>query len=150
MRGMAPGASAGVAHNSAMQWPRQTGVARAGRVLARQDPIPEEEKEPRELNVPDAATWKEKAVALRHSAEQERDALERQVLLTLADDCEAIASELESQAQQPGKPKPPGNPPRPPGRDAPQPIREPPRPRPPPPIEPPPPPMTAQKLRGRR
>ena len=96
--------------------------------------------------MPDAATWKEKAVTLRHSATQQRNPLERQTLLTLADDCEAIATELESQAQQPGKPKPPGNPPKPPGREAPQPIREPPRPTPPPPVEPPPPPITAQKL----
>ena len=100
--------------------------------------------------MPDAALWKEKAVALRHSANQQRNPLERQTLLTLAADCEAIATELESQAQQPGKPKPPGNPPSHPGRDAPQPIREPPRPAPPPPIEPPPSPMTAQKLRGHR
>ena len=100
--------------------------------------------------MPDAATWKEKAVTLRHSADQQRNPLERQTLLTLAEDCDAIATELESQAQQPGKPKPPGNPPKPPGRDAPQPIREPPRPTPPPPMEPPPPPMTAQKLRGQR
>ena len=98
--------------------------------------------------MPDATTWKEKAVALRHSAGRQDNPLERQTLLTLAEDCEAIATELESQAQQPGKPKPPGNPPSHPGRDAPQPIREPPRPTPPPPMEPPPSPMTAHKLRG--
>jgi periplasmic protein TonB len=95
--------------------------------------------------VPDAAIWKEKAVALRHSAAQQRSPLERQTLLTLAEDCEAIAVELDAQSHQPGKPKPPGNPPRPPGRDPPEPIREPPRPTPPPPVEPPPPPITAQK-----
>jgi hypothetical protein len=100
--------------------------------------------------VPDAAIWKEKAVALRHSANQQRNPLERQTLLTLAEDCEAIATELESQAQQPGKPKPPGNPPEPPDSDAPQPIREPPRPMPPPPMEPPRPPINVQKLRGGR
>jgi hypothetical protein len=100
--------------------------------------------------VPAAAIWKEKAVALRHSANQQRNPLERQTLLTLAEDCEAIATELESQAQQPGKPKPPGNPPEPPDSDAPQPIREPPRPMPPPPMEPPRPPINVQKLRGGR
>ncbi|HKW52407.1 MAG TPA: hypothetical protein VJO12_01860, partial [Stellaceae bacterium] len=79
--------------------------------------------------MPDAATWKEKAVTLRHSADQQRNPLERQTLLTLAADCDAIAADLEL-TQQPGKPKPPGNPPKPPGREAPQPIREPPRPTP--------------------
>jgi hypothetical protein len=133
-----------------MQWQRQTGIACRGRLLARQeDRYPKRQKELRELNVPDAGTWKDKAAMLRCSADQERNPLERQTLLTLAEDCEAIATDLEL-AQQPGKPKPPGNPPKPPGREAPQPIREPPRPMPPPPVEPPPPPMTAQKLRGRR
>ena len=100
--------------------------------------------------MPDAVTWKEKAVTLRHSAGLERNPLERQTLLTLAEDCEAIAADLETQAQQPGKPKPPGNPPKPPDREAPQPIREPPRPMPPPPMEPPRPPISVQKLRGQR
>ncbi len=95
--------------------------------------------------MPDATAWKAKAVTLRHSATQQRNPLERQTLLTLAEDCDAIAAELESQAQQPGKPKPPGNPPRPPGHEEPTPIREPPRPTPPPPVEPPRPPLTAQK-----
>jgi hypothetical protein len=99
--------------------------------------------------VPDATAWKEKAVNLRHFATQQRNPLERQTLLTLAEDCEAIAAELESQAQ-PGKPKPPGNPPRPPDREVPTPIQEPPRPMPPPPVEPPPPPVTARKLRRPR
>lgn len=96
--------------------------------------------------MPDAATWKEKALTLRHSATQQRNPLERQTLLTLAEDCEAIAAELEAQGQPPGKPKPPGNPPKPPGREAPPPIQEPPRPTPPPPVDPPRPPATAHKL----
>jgi hypothetical protein len=100
--------------------------------------------------VPDVGTWKEKAVMLRRSADLERKPLERQTLLTLAEDCAAIAAELETQAQQPGKPKPPGNPPKPPDREAPQPIREPPRPMPPPPMEPPRPPISVHKLRGGR
>jgi hypothetical protein len=132
-----------------MQWRRQRGIARRATVLARERTRLEPRKT-EDANVPDAPTWKEKAVTLRHSATQQRNPLERQTLLTLAEDCEAIAAELESQAQQPGKPKPPGNPPRPPAREAPQPIREPPRPIPPPPVEPPPPPMTAQKLQRQR
>ena len=93
----------------------------------------------------DATAWKDKAATLRHSAMHQRNALERQTLLTLAEDCDAIAAELELQSQQPGKPKPPGNPPRPPGREGPAPIREPPRPMPPPPVEPPSPPISARK-----
>src|ERR1700737_115285 len=77
----------------------------------------ERREEPREPNVPDATLWKENAVTLRHSARRQRNSLERQTLLTLAEDCDAIAAELESQAQQPGKPKPPGNPHRPPSRE---------------------------------
>jgi hypothetical protein len=93
--------------------------------------------------VPDATAWKDKAVTLRHSATHQRSSLERQTLLMLAEDCDAIATELET--QQPGKPKPPGNPPRPPGREGPAPIREPPRPMPLPPVEPPSPPLSARK-----
>jgi hypothetical protein len=100
--------------------------------------------------VPDATVWKEKAVTLRHSATQQRSSLERQTLLTLAEDCDAIAAELESQAQQPGKPKPPGNPHRPPSREAPPPIQEPPGPLPAPPVDPSPAPLTAQKLQRSR
>ena len=81
--------------------------------------------------MPDATLWKEKAVTLRHSARRQRNSLERQTLLTLAEDCDAIAAELESQAQQPGKPKPPG-------------------PMPAPPVDPPPAPLTAQKLQRPR
>jgi hypothetical protein len=45
--------------------------------------------------------------------------------------------------QQPGKPKPPGNPPIRPVPRQPQPIEEPPRPIPIPPVESPPPPIAA-------
>src|ERR1700736_1002618 len=112
MRGIARGPSARVAHVFAMQWGRQTGVGRPSTVLAGKR-TRERREEPREPNVPDATLWKEKAVTLRHSARRQRNSLERQTLLTLAEDCDAIAAELESQAQQPGKPKPPGNPHRP-------------------------------------
>jgi hypothetical protein len=47
------------------------------------------------------------------------------------------------EAQQPGKPKPPGNPPPWPDPDKPRPIDEPPEPIPPPPPDQPPPPMEA-------
>ncbi len=95
----------------------------------------------------DAATWKDQAAALRHSAQLQLDPVEQRTLLILAEDCEAIAAEIET-AQQPGKPKPPGNPPTPPGRERPAPINEPPGPVPPPPIEPPPPPLSARKPAG--
>ena len=149
MRGIALGPSARVAHVFAMQWGRQTGVGRPGTVLAGER-TRERREEPREPNVPDATLWKEKAVTLRHSARRQRNSLERQTLLTLAEDCDAIAAELESQAQQPGKPKPPGNPHRPPSREVPPPIQEPPGPMPAPPVDPPPAPLTAQKLQRPR
>jgi hypothetical protein len=91
--------------------------------------------------MPDAARWKEMGSTLRQSAERRRDPLARQTLLTLAADCEAIAAHIRSAAQQPGKPKPPGNPPapapEPPGGEHSPPVEEPPRPIPVPPIEPP-------------
>ncbi len=90
--------------------------------------------------------WKEQAAMLRHSAKLQLDPVKHRTLLTLAEDCEAIGSEMEA-AQQPGKPKPPGNPPSPPGRERPAPITEPPRPVPPPPMEPPPAPISARKQR---
>lgn len=84
---------------------------------------------------------------LRAAAAREPDVVSRQTLLCLAEDCETIAGERLS--QQPGKPKPPGNPPseEEPEPERPSPIREPPRPLPVPPIEPPPAPMP---LRTRR
>lgn len=53
-------------------------------------------------------------------------------------------------AQQPGKPKPPGNPPRDPGPSEPEPIEEPPLPIPVPPLRDEPPPMHAQSSRARK
>ena len=82
---------------------------------------------------------------LRHSARLQLDPVEHRTLLTLAEDCDAIAAEMEMTGQQPGKPKPPGNPPTPPGRERPTPINEPPPPIPSPPIEPPPAPISTRK-----
>jgi hypothetical protein len=85
---------------------------------------------------------------LRAAAAREPDAVSRQTLLCLAEDCEAIAA--EQQSQQPGKPKPPGNPPseeKEPESERPSPIREPPRPLPVPPVERPPAPMPMRTRR---
>jgi hypothetical protein len=59
------------------------------------------------------------------------------------------AAAAERHAQQPGKPKPPGNPPRHPDPDRPRPVEEPPEPIPLPPLGDEPPPMHAQAPRGR-
>ncbi len=92
---------------------------------------------------PDKALWTEKATALRAAAARERDPVAQQTLLRLAEDCEAIAGEIE--AQQPGTPKPPGNPPQRPEPEIPPPIEEPPRPIPSPRPEPPPVPVRTRK-----
>jgi hypothetical protein len=94
-------------------------------------------------SLPDRAIWTEKATALRAAAVREQDPVGQQTLLRLAEDCEAIAGEIE--AQQPGKPKPPGNPPQKPEPEIPPPISEPPRPIPSPRPEPPPAPIRARK-----
>ncbi|HUC67997.1 MAG TPA: hypothetical protein VMA53_21460 [Stellaceae bacterium] len=94
-------------------------------------------------SLPDSQIWAEKATALRAAAARERDAVAQQTLLCLAEDCDAIAGEIE--AQQPGKPKPPGNPPQKPEPEIPPPIDEPPRPIPSPRPEPPPVPIRARK-----
>jgi outer membrane biosynthesis protein TonB len=93
--------------------------------------------------LPDKAIWTAKATALRAAAAREPDPVAQQTLLRLAEDCGAIAGEIE--AQQPGKPKPPGNPPQRPDPDQPQPIGEPPRPVPPPRPEPPPAPVQTRR-----
>jgi hypothetical protein len=87
---------------------------------------------------PDKQAWTEKAAA------REQDGVAQQTLLRLAEDCEAIAGEIE--AQQPGKPKPPGNPPQKPEPEIPPPIDEPPRPIAPPRPEPPPVPIRAREV----
>jgi hypothetical protein len=94
--------------------------------------------------MPDRGAWRKQAKTLRMAAEAVPDRVARQTLLTLAEDCEAIAAEREA-GDQPGKPKPPGNPPRPPGSDDRPPIKEPPRPMPAPPIDPPPPPLSTER-----
>jgi hypothetical protein len=93
---------------------------------------------------PSQALWRDKSATLRAAAEREPDAMARQTLLCLAEDCDALA---EEQAQQPGKPKPPGNRPseEEPEFDPPPPMGEPPRPVPPPPREPPPAPVRTRR-----
>jgi hypothetical protein len=91
--------------------------------------------------MPENAAWKAQATTLRAAAAEKADPVARQTLLTLAEDCEAMAAETKM-AGQPGKPKPPGNPPRPPDIEEKPPVREPPRPIPTPPIEPPQPPLS--------
>jgi hypothetical protein len=93
---------------------------------------------------PSPALWREKSATLRAAAERQLDAVARQTLLCLAEDCDAIAE--EHQAQQPGKPKPPGNlPPKEEPALDPPPIREPPRPVPTPPRDPPPAPVRTRR-----
>ena len=82
-------------------------------------------------------------MALRSAAQHEHDPVTHETLVVLAEDCERLAAVRET-AQQPGKPKPPGNPPDPPDGERPVPIQEPPRPM-PPPRDPPPPPLSAWK-----
>ncbi len=101
------------------------------------------ECEQRQLAAPDTAVWRETARALRAAAQREGDAVARQTLLTLAADCETLAAERDA-SQQPGKPKPPGNPPRP-TETEPPPIEEPPGPIPTPQPDPPPAPLSARK-----
>jgi hypothetical protein len=50
--------------------------------------------------MPDAATWRRKAVALRVAAT--RHEVTRDALVTLADDCEEIAEQMERQAEPGG------------------------------------------------
>lgn len=90
-----------------------------------------------ELPLADATVWRAAAQRLHDAARGEDDTLEQQTLLTLAADCEALATE-SAPGGQPGKPTPPGNPPRP-SDEEPVPIEEPPRPVPPPRPDPPPP-----------
>ena len=97
-------------------------------------------------SLPDKASWTGKAAALRAAAAHEPDPVSQQTLLRLAEDCEAIAGEIE--AQQPGKPKPPGNPPQKPEPEIPPPISEPPRPIPSPRPEPPPVPVQTRRGSG--
>ena len=97
-------------------------------------------------SLPDKASWTGKAAALRAAAAHEPDPVSQQTLLRLAEDCEAIAGEIE--AQQPGKPKPPGNPPQKPEPEIPPPISEPPRPIPSPRPEPPPVPVQTRSGSG--
>ena len=86
----------------------------------------------------DPAPWHERAASLRAAAARQTDSVLRETLTNLAEDCTEIAGEIE--AQQPGKPKPPGNPPaEEPEADEPPPVEEPPRPMPPPRPESPPP-----------
>lgn len=101
-------------------------------------------------SAPIQAVWTEKATALRAAARREPDSVARQTLLLLAEDCETIAAESEAQ-QQPGKPKPPGNPPpEEPDADRPPPHEEPPAPIMPPRPEPPPAPLQTQRQRRLR
>jgi hypothetical protein len=93
--------------------------------------------------VPDKAMWSDKAVRLREAAGRQADTVAQQTLLRLAEDCEAIAAEMEG--QQPGKPKPPGNPQEKPDTERRRPIGDPPRPVQTPPAEPPPAPLQARK-----
>ncbi|HZB91867.1 MAG TPA: hypothetical protein VE397_10525 [Stellaceae bacterium] len=100
-------------------------------------------------SAPRTAFWTQKATALRAAAKREQDGVARQTLLLLAEDCEAIAAEIE--AQQPGKPKPPGNPPpEEPDADRPRRREEPPAPIMPPRPEPPPMPLQTQGQRRLR
>jgi hypothetical protein len=93
--------------------------------------------------ISDTVLWRTAAQRLRETARDQSDAIEQQTLLTLAADCDSLASEREA-GPQPGRPHPPGNPPRPTDRDRP-PIEEPPRPVPPPRPEPPPPPVQTRR-----
>jgi hypothetical protein len=52
--------------------------------------------------MPDAAMWRRKAVALRVAAT--RYEVTRDALVTLADDCEEIAEQMERQTEPGGEP----------------------------------------------
>jgi hypothetical protein len=92
---------------------------------------------------PNTAAWQAAAQRLREAAREQNDAVKQQTLMTLAADCDMLASERKA-APQPGRPRPPGNPPQPSDRDRP-PVEEPPRPVPPPRPQPPPPPLQTRK-----
>jgi hypothetical protein len=48
--------------------------------------------------MPDAAMWREKARVLRERANEASDPQEETTLLTLANDCEELAADLEKHA----------------------------------------------------
>ncbi len=50
--------------------------------------------------MPDAPAWRQKALMLRETAR--RHEITRDALLTLADDCEEIAQEMDRQSGHPG------------------------------------------------
>jgi hypothetical protein len=87
----------------------------------------------------------------RRLADQTRNPRRRVTLASLAQVYGELVEEADDglRAQQPGKPKPPGNPPRNPDPNRPEPIEEPPAPIPVPPLGDEPPPMYAQGSRER-
>ena len=84
-------------------------------------------------------------------ADQTRNPRRQVTLASLAQVYDELVEKVgaELRGQQPGKPKPPGNPPRRPDPDTPLPVEEPPQPIPVPPLGDEPPPMHARIVRDR-